>query len=67
MYPAPSGMAQVRLALVSDLHGNALAVEQVLSRIAGHGVDQIICLGDVATLGPEPERVIELLHASGAL
>lgn len=60
-------MAQLRLALVSDLHGNALALEQVFSRIASQGVDQIICLGDVATLGPEPERVIALLHASGAV
>jgi len=60
-------MTQLRLALVSDLHGNALAFEQVLSRIERHGADQIICLGDVATLGPEPERVLELLEASGAL
>jgi predicted phosphodiesterase len=60
-------MAQLRLALVSDLHGNALALEQVLSRIASHGADQIICLGDVATLGPEPERALELVHESGAV
>ena len=57
----------MRIALVSDLHGNVLALQQVLSRIAGVGVDRIICLGDVATLGPEPERVLELLHDSGAL
>lgn len=56
----------MRIALLSDLHGCALALEQVLSRIARHGVDQIVCLGDVATLGPEPERVIALLEASGA-
>jgi len=60
-------MADLRLALVSDLHGNAFAFEQVLARIASQGADQIICLGDVATLGPEPERVLELLEASGAL
>ncbi|HET9959181.1 MAG TPA: metallophosphoesterase family protein [Polyangiaceae bacterium] len=56
----------MRIALVSDLHGNALAVEQVLNRIRFDGADQLICLGDVATLGPEPERVMELLHESGA-
>jgi predicted phosphodiesterase len=60
-------MTQMRVALVSDLHGNALAVEEVLSRIRGRGVDQIICLGDVATLGPEPERVLELMHDSNAI
>lgn len=57
----------MRIALVSDLHGNALALKQVLSRIASAGADQIICLGDVATLGPEPERVLELIHDSDAL
>jgi predicted phosphodiesterase len=60
-------MTRIRLALVSDLHGNALALEQVLSRITRDGADQVICLGDVATLGPEPERVIELLHESRAV
>lgn len=56
----------MRIALISDLHGCALALEQVLSRIARQGVDQIVCLGDVATLGPEPERLVELLEASRA-
>lgn len=60
-------MVQTRVALVSDLHGNALAVREVLSRISREGVDQIVCLGDVATLGPEPERVLELVHESGAI
>lgn len=57
----------MRVALVSDLHGNALALKQVLSRIEKHGADQVICLGDVATLGPEPERVLELIHESRAV
>src|SRR5262245_316143 len=56
----------MRIALISDLHGCALALEQVLSRVASQGVDQIVCLGDVATLGPEPERLIALLEATGA-
>lgn len=56
----------MRVALISDLHGNALAVQEVLSRIGRAGVDHIICLGDVATLGPAPERVLELVHESGA-
>jgi len=56
----------MRIALISDLHGNVLALEQVLWRITRRGVDAIVCLGDVATLGPEPERLIELLRESGA-
>jgi len=57
----------MRVALVSDLHGNAVAVKEVFARIAADGVDQVICLGDVATLGPEPERVLELVHESKAI
>jgi predicted phosphodiesterase len=60
-------MPQVRIALISDLHGNALALDHVLSRIARRGVDVTVCLGDVATLGPEPERAVELLQGSGAI
>jgi putative phosphoesterase len=56
----------MRVALISDLHGCALALEQVLGRVSARGVDQIVCLGDVATLGPEPERVMALLYESGA-
>jgi putative phosphoesterase len=57
----------MRIALVSDLHGNALALREALSRIAREGADRVICLGDVATLGPEPEQVLELLHECGAV
>jgi len=60
-------MSQTRIALISDLHGNALALKEVLARIANLGVDQIVCLGDVATLGPDPERVLELVHESNAI
>jgi hypothetical protein len=32
-----------------------------LTRPARTGLDEIICLGDVATLGPRPNAVIEIL------
>ncbi|MEO6600819.1 MAG: metallophosphoesterase family protein, partial [Polyangiaceae bacterium] len=48
----------MRVALISDLHGNELAFNAVLADIARQGVDQIICLGDVATLGPRPRDVL---------
>ncbi|MGI9382185.1 MAG: metallophosphoesterase family protein [Methyloligellaceae bacterium] len=49
----------MRIALISDIHGNAVALEAVLADIARVGADQVICLGDVATLGPEPQSSIE--------
>ncbi|MGQ3056341.1 MAG: metallophosphoesterase family protein [Nevskia sp.] len=36
----------MRIALVSDIHGNLLALEAVVADIRRRGVDQIICLGD---------------------
>ena len=56
----------MRIALISDLHGNELALSAVFAEIARLGVDQIVCLGDVGTLGPRPEAVFELLEKSGA-
>jgi putative phosphoesterase len=55
----------MRIALISDLHGNRLALEAVLQDIARAGVDRIVCLGDVATLGPHPEAVLARLQQLG--
>ena len=48
----------MRIALISDLHGNAVSLRAVLDALAGERVDRIVCLGDVATLGPAPSEVI---------
>ncbi len=55
----------MRVALVSDLHGNAVSLRAVLDHIAASNVDRIVCLGDCATLGPSPERVLETLEELG--
>jgi putative phosphoesterase len=51
----------MRVALISDLHGSEFALTAVLADIARTGVDQIVCLGDVATLGPRPREVLARL------
>ena len=55
----------MRLALISDLHANELALEAVLADARGAGYDQLICLGDVATLGPRPDAVLARLRDLG--
>lgn len=55
----------MRVALISDLHANEVALRAVLDDIARVGVDQIICLGDVATLGPRPGAIIQTLRELG--
>jgi putative phosphoesterase len=57
----------MRVALISDLHGNLLALEAVLADVAKRGVDQLVCLGDVATLGPRPREVMARLRDLGCI
>src|SRR5438132_387146 len=52
----------MRIALISDLHANEVALRAVLADVDRLGCDEVICLGDVATLGPEPNAVIQILR-----
>src|SRR5438093_1000775 len=52
----------MRVALISDIHANEVALQAVMADIKRVGVEQIICLGDVATLGPCPGVVIQTLR-----
>jgi predicted phosphodiesterase len=55
----------VRIALLSDVHGNGVALRAVIADIERRGVDRVVCLGDVATLGPEPVESIAALRDLG--
>jgi predicted phosphodiesterase len=55
----------VRVALISDLHANEMALEAVLTDADRAGYDQLVCLGDVATLGPRPSQVLSRLRDLG--
>ena len=52
----------MRLAIISDIHGNKVALDAVLAEIAAQQIEHIICLGDVAALGPQPREVLEQLQ-----
>ena len=51
----------MRIALISDIHGHYGALEAVLIDIARQPIDATICLGDVATIGPQPKQVLSKL------
>src|SRR5260370_28343520 len=59
----------MRLAILSDIHGNPLALDAVLADIQSQGeVDAYWVLGDFAALGYDPktplEKVTALSHGS---
>lgn len=51
----------MKLALISDVHANLEALIAVLADIAGQGVDEIYCLGDIIGYGPNPCECIDLV------
>ena len=55
----------MRLALISDIHANYVALEAVLTSLATQQITHIICLGDVASTGPQPREVITRLQEIG--
>lgn len=52
----------MRLAVVSDIHGNLEAFKQVLLDIDRSEVDGVVCLGDCIGYGPEPDQVVSLVR-----
>jgi len=54
--------AAMRLAIVSDIHGNLIALEAVLADIAARAPDAIVNLGDCATSPLWPRETVELLE-----
>ena len=60
--PGEAERAVMRLALISDIHGNNVALEAVLSQLPTQNVTQLICLGDIASTGPQPREVIKRLQ-----
>jgi diadenosine tetraphosphatase ApaH/serine/threonine PP2A family protein phosphatase len=52
----------MRLAIVSDIHGNIDALEAVLADIEKVGVDGMVCLGDFVGYGAAPNECIARLR-----
>ncbi len=53
-----------RVAMVSDIHGNTVALDAVLGDLAGlEPVDEVWALGDLVAVGPDPVGALERLTA----
>src|SRR5438045_4891068 len=49
------------IALISDIHGNADAMEASLARAGALGAQRYVFLGDLVGYGAEPERVVQCI------
>ncbi len=55
----------MRVAIISDIHGNIHALDAVLADIEPMGVDQIVVNGDLVNRGPSNSQVMERLDGDG--
>src|SRR5215210_5811859 len=55
-----SPMASKRVAVLSDVHGNAVALQAVLEELSAENLDRVVFGGDL-TWGPLPEETLALV------
>ncbi len=55
----------MKLIIISDIHGNCVALDAVLADIQQESIDQIVCLGDAIQGGPQPVAVVQRLRQLG--
>lgn len=53
------------IAILSDLHGNAVATAAVLADIGALAPEAIYCLGDLVGYGPFPNETVEVIRKRG--
>jgi diadenosine tetraphosphatase ApaH/serine/threonine PP2A family protein phosphatase len=52
----------MRIAVLSDIHANLIALEAVLAQVDILAPDALWCLGDIVGYGPEPQACADLIH-----
>ncbi|NSW51814.1 MAG: metallophosphoesterase family protein [Anaerolineae bacterium] len=57
----------MRILVLSDIHGNHIALKAVLKAAADEGYDTIYCLGDLVGYGPNPDECVSTIRELGNL
>jgi predicted phosphodiesterase len=57
----------MRVAVLSDIHGNLEAFRTVLGRLADLQADRMVCLGDIVGYGAQPNECIEIVRSEKIL
>lgn len=52
----------MRLAIISDIHGNCYAFDRVIRDMHVQGIEQIVCLGDALQGGAQPAETLQRLR-----
>jgi len=55
----------MKIAVISDIHGNCAALDAVLADLGARPADKIVCLGDAIQGGPQPAQVVSRLRELG--
>jgi len=55
----------MRIGVISDPHGCLVSLETALSWLDQNFVDLVVCAGDVASFGPQPNECVALLAERG--
>ena len=55
----------MRIAIISDIHGNLPALEAVLADVVEQQPDAVYCLGDLVGYGASPNEVTDRIRAEG--
>lgn len=55
----------MRLAVLSDIHGNLTALEAVVADLKTMGVDSVVHGGDLVASGARPAQVVDIIRESG--
>ena len=51
----------MKYGIITDIHGNTVALKAVLKKFEEIKVDQILCAGDIIGIGPEPEETVKMI------
>ena len=55
----------MKLGLISDIHGDLVALELAWAHLTVMGADRIVCAGDLVGYGPHPDKVVAFLSEHG--
>jgi len=60
-------LPSMRLAIISDIHGNLEGLTKAFEIIDAKKIDQVYCLGDIVGYGANPNECISMLRARNVL